>query len=140
MSRNLIYEIESVIARIQPIRLDVSQAEQHFRRELDHVHLGHLESARNLTHYLSLRAHDLRELQHDLGRLGLSSLGRLESHALATLDAVLAALHKLAGKHWLGRAIEETFADFDEGSSLLEKNTNDSLGEAPVDRKVPPAT
>jgi pyruvate kinase len=136
MSRNLIYEIESVIARIQPIRLDVSQAEQHFRRELDHVHLGHLESARNLTHYLSLRSHDLRELQHDLGRLGLSSLGRLESHALATLDAVLAALHKLAGKHWLGRAIEETFADFDEGSSLLEKNTNDSLGEAPVDRKV----
>ena len=136
MSRNLIHEIESVIARLQPIRLDVSQAEHHFRRELDHVHLGHLESARNLTHYLSLRGHDLRDLQHDLGRLGLSSLGRLESHALATLDAVLAALHKLANKPWLGRAIEETFSDFDQGSILLDKNTTDSLGEAPVDRKV----
>ena len=74
MSRNLIHEIESVIARLQPIRLDVSQAEHHFRRELDNVHLGHLESARNLTHYLSLRGHDLRDLQHDLGRLGRTRL------------------------------------------------------------------
>ena len=85
---------------------------------------------------MSLRGHDLRDLQHDLGRLGLSSLGRLESHALATLDAVLAALHKFANKPWLGRAIEETFSDFDQGSILLDKNTTDSLGAAPVDRKV----
>ncbi|MFZ0711361.1 MAG: pyruvate kinase [Terrimicrobiaceae bacterium] len=136
MSSSLIHEIERAITRLEPIRLDVSQAEEHFRSELDHVHLGHLESARNLAHYLSLRGHDLRELQYDLGRLGLSSLGRLESHTLATLDAVLAALHKLAGKDWSGRSIEETFAEFDEGSGRLEKNTDETLGEAPVDRKV----
>ena len=136
MSRNLLHEIESVIARLQPIRFDVSQAEQHFRRELDHVYLGHLESARNLTHYLSLRVHDLRDLQHDLGRLGLSSLGRLESHTLATLDAVFAVLHRLAGKPSPGRAAEETFADFDQGAGLLEKNTTECLGAHPLERKV----
>jgi pyruvate kinase len=136
MSSHLVREIESVIARLLPIQLDVLQAEQHFSRELDHVHLSHLESARNLTHYLSLRGHDLRELQHDLGRLGLSSLGRLESHTLATLDAVLDVLHRLAGKKWSGRALEETFSDFDLGTSLLEKNTDESLGEAPEDRRV----
>ncbi len=137
MSRNLLHEIESVITRLQPIQLDVSQAEQHFRRELDHVYLGHLESARNLTHYLSLRGHDLRELQHDLGRLGLSSLGRLESHTLATLDAVFAVLHKLAGKPLPGRrAIEDTFTEFDQGAGLLEKNTTECLGAHPVERKV----
>ena len=93
MSKRLGVEIESIISRLLPVRLDVLKAEQHFARELDHVHVRHLESARNLTHYLSLRGHDLRELQTDLGRLGLSSLGRLESHTLATLDAEVVVDH-----------------------------------------------
>ena len=85
---------------------------------------------------MSLRRHDIRELQEDLGRLALSSLGRLESHVIATLDALLALLYKIAGKEWHGRAIEETFAEFDSGSALLEKHTVESLGEAPADRNV----
>ena len=136
MRKSLELEIESVIARLLPIRADVLEAEQHFARELDHVHLGHLESARNLSHYVSLRAHDLRQLQTDLGRLGLSSLGRLESHTLATLDAVLAVLHKLGGKAWSRRDIEETFGDFDLGAGLLNRNANAALGETRSDRRV----
>jgi len=106
MSKNFVLEIESIIARLQPIRLEMLQAEKHFREELDHVNLGNLESARNLTHYVSLRRRDIRELQEDLVPLALSSLGRLESHTLATLDALLALLYKLAGKESHGRAIE----------------------------------
>jgi pyruvate kinase len=136
MSRHFIQEIESLISRLQPIRLEVLQAEQHFRKELDHVYSGNLQSARNLVHYLSLRRHDIRELQEDLGRLALTSLGRLESRVIATLDALMALLHKLAGKNWKGRAIEETFAEFDSGSILLEKHTVEALGEAPADRNV----
>src|SRR6516165_6747569 len=109
MSKSFALEIESIIARLKPIRLEVLQAEQHFRKELDHVYSGNLQSARNLVHYMSLRRHDLRELQEDLGRLALSSLGRLESHAIATLDALLA---------------------------LLEKHAVASLGEAPANRNV----
>ena len=136
MSKNFVLEIESIIARLQPIRLEVLQAEQHFREELDHAYLGNLQSARNLVHYVSLRRHDIRELQQDLGRLALSSLGRLESHVIATLDALLALLYKIADKEWHGRAIEETFAEFDSGAALLEKHTVESLGEAPADRTV----
>jgi pyruvate kinase len=136
MNDSLVRQIESLITRLQSIRLDVSQAEKHFSSMLDHVHLGHLASARNLVHYLSLRAHDLRKLQYDLGRLGLSSLGRLESHTLATLDAVLAILHKLAGKHCPGRDLEETLEEFDQGIRSLQQNANEALGKAPADRKV----
>jgi pyruvate kinase len=136
MSQNFALEIESLISRLQPIRLEVLQAEQHFQKELDHVYLGNLQSARNLAHYLSLRRHDIRELQEDLGRLALTSLGHLESHVIATLDALLALLHKIAGKNWHGRAIEETFAEFDSGLALLEKHTIGSLGEVPTDRNV----
>ena len=136
MGKALDLEVDSLIARLLPIRHDVLEAEQHFAGELDNVHLCHLESARNLTHYVSLRGHDLRGLQSDLGRLGLSSLGRLESHTLATLDAVLAVLHQLAARPSSGRQIEETFADFDLGASLLDRNAREALGEMPGDRRV----
>jgi pyruvate kinase len=136
MSKNLAFEIESIIARLQPIRLEALKAEQHFSEQLDRVYSGNLQSARNLVHYVSLRRHDIRGLQEDLGRLALSSLGRLESHVMATLDALLALLYKIAGKKWHGRAIEETFAEFDSGSALLEKHTVESLGEAPSNRNV----
>jgi hypothetical protein len=48
---------------------------------------------------VSLRRHDIRELQQDLGRFALSSLGRLESHVMATLDALLALLTVLDFKN-----------------------------------------
>src|SRR5271165_7204757 len=136
MPKNFALEIESIISQLEPIRLEVLQAEQHFREELDHVYSGNLQSARNLVHYMSLRRHDIRALQEDLGRLALSSLGRLESHVMATLDALMALLHKLADKKWHGRAIEETFAEFDSGSALLKKHAVESLGEAPGNRNV----
>ena len=41
----------------------------------------------NLAHYLALRHHDLRPLQRQMMWRGLSSLGRLESRVLPTLDA-----------------------------------------------------
>ena len=46
-------------------------------------------SVANMRAYLALRAHDNRELQRALARLGLSSLGRSEAHVLATLEQVL---------------------------------------------------
>ena len=64
-------------------------------------------SARNHAHYLALRAADLRELQERLARLGLSSLGRGESHVLANLDKVLGLLHVLTGRPWEAQAGDE---------------------------------
>ena len=43
-------------------------------------------------------AHDIRELQKSLARLGLSSLGRAETHVLAAIDAVLGILQRLGGR------------------------------------------
>ncbi|MDR3472069.1 MAG: pyruvate kinase [Devosia sp.] len=52
----------------------------------------------NLAQYVALRREDLRPLQQQLMWRGLSSLGRLESRVLPTLDATLAALAALAGR------------------------------------------
>jgi pyruvate kinase len=64
---------------------------------LQRVGPAHAESARNLVHYLALRRFDLRDLQEELSRIGLSSLGRAEAHVLANLERVLVVLHRLCG-------------------------------------------
>src|ERR1700755_1821534 len=62
-------------------------------------HASFAAGADNLAHYLAFRHHDLRDLQRELMRHGLSSLGRLESRVLVTLNAVEEALGALlAGK------------------------------------------
>lgn len=59
--------------------------------------------APNLAAYLALRRHDLRGLQRSLVDLGLASLGVTESHVVASLDAVLGGLSRMAGgSHPLG--------------------------------------
>ena len=103
---------------------------------LDAVHVNYRESARNLLHYLSLRRHDLRPLQLRLAALGLSSLGRAESHVLATIDAVLEALHRLAGRSWQPPAPATPKVDFAKGQRLLAEHTEALLGVATPGRPV----
>ncbi|MBC7157639.1 MAG: pyruvate kinase, partial [Rhodobacteraceae bacterium] len=51
----------------------------------------------NLAAWIALRRTDLRQVQRDLAALGLSSLGRCEGHVLAAIEAVMAALSRVAG-------------------------------------------
>jgi len=55
-------------------------------------------SAKNLAYYLALRRRDIRELQEELSTWGLSSLGRLESRTLPTIDTVIATLAKICNR------------------------------------------
>ena len=93
------------------------------------------QSGRNLLHYLAVRQHDLRKLQEELAALGLSSLGRLEPHALGSIDAVLVALRRLSGR---SEASGESLApaDFAAGARLLAERTEQLLGPVPKDRRV----
>lgn len=76
----------------------------------------------NLCHYLALRHKDLRPMQRRLMALGLSSMGRLESRVLPTIDAVLQALSALAGSGGgEGRLRSET--EFFAGEQRLEAAT-----------------
>lgn len=99
------------------------------------IHPHYRDSARNLVHYLSLRQHDLRPLQARLAELGLSSLGRSEPHVLASVDAVLGVLHRLAGREAPAPAGPAPFG-FEAGTQLLNGHTEALLGETPVGRNV----
>lgn len=70
-------------------------------------------AAENLAFYLAARQRDLVELQADLSALGLSSLGRAESHPRQTLASVAATLDGLTGRPARWPAPEELSAGLD---------------------------
>lgn len=90
------------------------------------------ESAANLAHYMAFRRHDLRVLQRSLMKLGLSSLGRLESRVLPTLVAVKAALAALAKLPPVEGPSNETFFA---GERLLLERTHELLGVSTSSRR-----
>jgi len=92
-------------------------------------------SGENLLHYLTLRTRDLRGLQEDLDRLGLSTLGRSEAHVLPTIDAVLHNLAAILGEQPEGSGSASYFADFDRVADRLRENTLRLLGDQPTRRR-----
>ncbi|HKD18778.1 MAG TPA: hypothetical protein VKG23_13080, partial [Thermoanaerobaculia bacterium] len=87
--------VAAVRAELEEIRREICEEEQRQGDPSVRVHPAWVASARNLLHYLTLRQRDLRSLQRKLAVLGLSSLGRSESHVLASVDAVIAAIDRL---------------------------------------------
>lgn len=92
-----------------------------------------IPGARNLARYLALRRRDLRPLQRALMPLGLSSLGRLESRVMPSLQAVRATLAVLAG---LPQPTRPSIEDFFAGEKALARHTAQILGEATPQRPV----
>lgn len=127
-------DIEAVLRELMTIRSEMIAEQAVSETRLSKIHPNYTASARNLLHYLTLRRRDLRPLQLRLAEMGLSSLGRAESHVLATLDAVLEILHRLTQRPWQPASTEATVPDFVRGQRLLAEHTDALLGPAPARR------
>ncbi|PKD44242.1 pyruvate kinase [Rhodohalobacter barkolensis] len=125
-----------VIEELKSIRAEMIADASQSAPRLDQVHANYRDSARNLLHYLALRRRDLRPLQLRLAALGLSSLGRAESHVLATVDAVLEILYRLTGSPRQAIAPEAAPIDFETGERLLADHTEAMFGPAKPARRV----
>ncbi len=100
------------------------------------IHPEYHDSARNLLQYLALRRQDLRGLQGQLAALGLSSLGRAESHVASAIDAVRLALQRLEGHTPPPRALPPPVPDGLTGHELLSRHTTALLGPAQGGRET----
>lgn len=129
-------DVRGVLEALTNIRAEIIADTANCQSRIDQVRINNRDSARNLLHYLALRRRDLRPLQLKLAALGLSSLGRAESHVLATVDAVLEVLHRLIGDVWSSPATERTAIDFAGGERLLAERTKCLLGQASPGRDV----
>ena len=112
--------MKEVLEELQAIREEMVEEVAKSAARLDAIHANYRQSAENLLHYLVLRRRDRRQLQQHLAVLGLSSLGRSESHVLATIDAVIRALHRLQGKGKASLPKAEATVDFAQGEQLLQ--------------------
>ncbi|MBZ5592290.1 MAG: pyruvate kinase [Acidobacteriia bacterium] len=136
MTRFAVPLLDRLVRTLTEIRDQCLSMERSYAREIERIDPEYRISARNLLHYLALRQHDLGDIQRDLSSCGLSSLGRMEAHTLAGLDAVLAALHKLAGLHTTRSPEPVPQVDFATGPAILSSHTEQLLGRAPHGRAV----
>jgi len=126
---------EALLAAVEALREAAVALECASADDLERTLPEHRRSAANLLHYLALRRLDLRELQDRLGRLGLSSLGRMEAHVLPTLDAVAAALRALTGQV-PGPGSGAGPCPFEAGDARLAEGARRAFGEPPADRRT----
>lgn len=89
--RCMLEELDGIVGRARDL-------EERYTEQLALAHPAQVDGALNLLHYLALRDSDVRDLQYELASLGLSSLGRSESHVLASVIAVRAALRRFLGE------------------------------------------
>ncbi|CAJ1502154.1 pyruvate kinase [[Mycobacterium] burgundiense] len=111
---------------------DLAEGEAAWSDLIDRAAPEYQDSARNMVHYLAIRRRDLRDTQHRLARLGLSSLGRSEPHVQATLRAVRAALTAMSGAD--AAAPQDSAVPIGDGAVLLAKHAAALLGPAPRQR------
>jgi pyruvate kinase len=127
---------DSLIAGLTRLQRDAEGSWYRVCDRLGALDPENLSSARNLVHYLALRRHDIRELQNNLARNGISSLGRSESHVMSNLNKVLKLLHRIVNRTYEPPSEFETALSLDEGADILERRTAALLGPQPKRRKV----
>ena len=125
MMQSLDTQTSTLINKLAELRADIQVVAQKILLEYAHTSsdLELNSSAHNLAHYLALRRHDLRSLQEDLAEVGVSSLGRCESHVMATLDQVISILQNGHLESQARTDSRRAYPSYKEGKSLLELNT-----------------
>jgi pyruvate kinase len=128
--------LEEPLDTLERVRRDLVDRERRLEATVADFPPDARASARNLVHYLSLRAHDLAPVQRVLAAHGLSSLGHAESHVLANLDAVLRALRSLAGRAAPTDPDDVPRIAYEDAERLRRDRAEALFGPAPAGRPV----
>ncbi len=129
-------ELRSILDELKELDADMVNLVQENLPMLAQIQPESQASATNLLHYLALRRRDIRALQEQLAVLGLSSLGRTETHVLSSVRAVMKILSSLPKDKPFRLPHGGSACDSGEGRRLLERNTKLLLGPEPDGRKV----
>ena len=110
---------------IERIYRNLHATGQRAEKSTGHVHPEQRQSVLNLMHYLALRCEDLRAVQDDLHKAGLSSLASSESHVLRQVQAVLERLGVRFAKK------ELSSVTYDLAAQILKQRTLALFGKKP---------
>lgn len=128
-------ELEQITADLCGLKKNLVEAWEKVDRSLPDLPDENRRSAENFVHYLALRQYDIRRLQNDLARHGVSSLGRSESHVMSNITTALQLLSRIVGPVCEPVGPDSSLT-FDQGRAILENRTNALLGPTPARRNV----
>lgn len=134
LSRSL--RIERALRGVEQLRRHAIELESELAEVLQQTSPLCRESAYNLAHYLAVRRADIRLLQRELSQLGLSSLGVIEAHVLASLNVVLQTLYALSNRSVPRELLQEPPITFEVGQAILLRNTEVLFGSGEEGRRV----
>lgn len=120
-------KLSQLLQQLEDIKQQATEFENKYSNELEKVHPSNLESAKNLIHYLALRNQDIREIQNTLWQLGISRLGKAESHVMASIISVQNILRGILNE--LPIESEKAEISFKRGRKILKANTTSLLGK-----------
>ncbi|MDD2808327.1 pyruvate kinase [Rhodoferax sp.] len=120
-----------LMARLQTLRQTLLAREADMHATLASVLPANRPSACNLIHYVGLRSVDVRPLQDQLAKLGLSLLRCTELHVLAHLDKVLGVLHRLLQQPWQDPLAQAPLGQ-ESSQAHLQRNALMLLGNKPL--------
>jgi len=127
-------QLRKMISQIEEIVAYARRREKKFNREIEKLHPEYQRGAINLIHYRALRSFDLRELQKELGYLGISRMANSQLHVMASLlnvHSILKAILEDKPIKFKKRGIS-----FKLGAHKREKNTKALLGKMPKKRRT----
>jgi len=126
---------EQLLKELQTLHNDLVKSDKEFADNLQQVNEHHRTGAINLIHYLGLRRRDVRPLQERLATVGLSSLGRAESHVLPNLQAIITLLQSVLQQPSHDDLVSR-IVGAEPGSVLLQANAKNLLGKPPAQRQA----
>ena len=129
-------DLARIAGTLESLLAELEDNWRRFEPHLLHLPSNVRRSAENLIHYLTLRTNDIRPLQEELARHGLSSLGRAESHVSSAITAVLDLLHVLVTNECPVKSDLQPPMTLDEGRALLRERTTAIVGPRPENREV----
>ncbi|UII74782.1 pyruvate kinase [Flagellimonas sp. HMM57] len=127
-------EVSQVIEQLDTIILKIRTEEEHAAHILEAVDAAYRKSAQNLLHYNVLRSFDLRDIQKNLRKWGLTRFTNDESHIMASLQSTRFILANLIGSDD-GTFLKDTWS-IKKGKRLLAKHTKELLGYRSKGRRV----
>ncbi|MCZ8355636.1 MAG: pyruvate kinase [Cyclobacteriaceae bacterium] len=111
-----------LVEELKSIAFKMVQNETESQSIITQVHPNHVQSAINFIHYLTLRSHDIRDIQEKLHILGLSSFTSSESHTKAQLNKVI---------RWMQPDFVDhiDICDFEKATTIVQRNKINLFGK-----------
>jgi pyruvate kinase len=131
-SREQFISLREQLLALQQHAFDVEKSGE------DEIALAHplrRSAARNLVDYLAVRQRDISELQRALQRHGFSSLGVIQGHVMASIDAVLGVLDSLSDETRPALDLSR-YPAIEDARKVLRAYADEALGPCPADGAV----